>query len=64
MKNFIISFLMAASLTFLVNVIVIYFYNLSAKGEGMFDLKTSLTLAIVFGVVLPLTDRWRIGKRS
>ena len=63
MKSLLVSFLISCTLTFVVNVIVIFVYNLVAHGEGRFDWGTAIPLAIVFGFVLPLTDGWRVRRR-
>jgi len=63
MKSILISFIVSFLLTLVVNVIVIFVYNLVAHGAGRFDWGTAVPLAIVFGFVLPLTDGWRTRRR-
>ena len=42
-------------LVLIVNAIVVYFYELIAHGNGAFNWETSVQLAIILGIVLPLT---------
>ena len=53
-KRFLIQFVTIFALVFVINVIVVYLWNLIAHGEGTFDWGLSLTLAIVLGIILPI----------
>lgn len=61
-REFATGFALYACLIFPISAAVIYLWNLIRHGEGAFDWGTSLVLSIVFGVVLPLTNR-AVGKR-
>jgi len=51
-KKFLISFVLA----FIVNVIVVYFWDSFFHGQGTFNLGVSLTIALALGVVLSFID--------
>ena len=54
-KRFLIDFSLTAVLTFVVAAIVTYLYSLIAHGAGAVAWDTAFELAIIFGIVLPLT---------
>lgn len=54
-KKFLINFVIAFTVTFVVNAIVIYLWNLIRYGEGAFDWGLSFTLAIATGIGIGLT---------
>jgi len=54
-KEFLIRFVIVFAVVFVVNAIVVYLWNLIVHGEGAFNWGLSLTLAIVVGIILPLT---------
>ena len=54
-KRFLIDFVIVFALAFVTHTIVVYLWNLIRHGEGAFDWVFSLTLAIVLGIVLPIT---------
>lgn len=54
-KEFLIRFAIVFVLAFVSNAIVVYLWNMLRHGQGDFDWGTSLTLAIVLGIVLPVT---------
>ena len=51
-KNFLISFIVA----FIVNIIVVYFWDSFFHGQGTFNLGFSLTVALALSVVLSFID--------
>ena len=54
-KEFLIRFVIVFAVVFVVNAIVVYLWNLIMHGQGTFDWGLSFTLAIVVGIILPLT---------
>lgn len=50
-----------AAITFIVAAVVTYLYSLLVHGAGVVDWGTAVQLALVFGLVLPLT-RYRAVK--
>ena len=53
-KRFLIHFVIVFAVTFVVNAIVVYLWNLIMHGQGAFDWGLSFTLAVIVGIVLPL----------
>jgi len=51
-KKFLISFVLA----FIVNIIVVYLWDLFFHGQGTFNLGFSLTVALALSVVLSFID--------
>jgi multisubunit Na+/H+ antiporter MnhB subunit len=51
-KKFLLSFIFA----FIVNIIVVYFWDLFFHGQGTFNLGLSLTVALALSVVLSFID--------
>ena len=62
-KNLLISFVTTFALVFIVNVIVIYLWNLIMHGQGAFNWGLSFTLAVIVGIVLPVM-RAMMGKEK
>ncbi len=62
-KKFLIHFLIAFAITFVVNAIVVYLWNLIRHGEGAFNWEITFFFAITFGIVLPLLDIWRSEEK-
>jgi hypothetical protein len=54
-REFLLDALITISVTFIVAAIVTFVYSLIAHGSGDVDWKTAFNLAIVLGIVLPLT---------
>jgi len=54
-KNFLIGFVTTFAVVLVVNVIVVYVWNLVQYGEGAFNWGLSFTLAVIVGIVLPVT---------
>ena len=54
-KEFLIRFVIVFAVTFVVNAIVVYLWNLVRHGEGAFDWQLTFTLAIIVGIILPFT---------
>jgi len=53
-KKFLIQFVIVFAVTFVVNAIVVYVWNLVQHGEGAFNWGLSFTLAVILGIVLPI----------
>ncbi len=53
-KRFLIHFIIVFALTFVVNTIVVYLWNLIAHGQGAFDWETSFRFAIILGIIVPI----------
>lgn len=51
-KKFLISFVLA----FIVNVIIVYLWDLSFHGQGTFNLGSSIVIALALSVVLSFID--------
>lgn len=51
-KKFLIYFIAA----FIVNIIIVYFWDLFFHGQGTFNLGSSLAVALALGVVLSSVD--------
>ncbi len=49
--------------TFVVAAVVTYLYTLIAHGPGSVNWETAFQLAIILGIVVPLT-RARVGRRT
>jgi hypothetical protein len=62
-KGFLLDVAMTMPLTFVVAAVVTYLYNLIAHGSGSVDWETAFLLAIILGIVVPLT-RTRVAGRS
>ena len=62
-KKFLMHFVTTFAVTFVVNAIVVYIWNVIRHGEGAFNWETTFFFAITFGIVLPLLDAWR-GKEQ
>lgn len=58
-KRFLMHFVIVFSITFVVNAIVVYLWNLIRHGEGAFNWETTFFFAIVLGIVFPLLDTFR-----
>jgi hypothetical protein len=55
LKNFLVSFATTFVLTLVVAVIVSFLYSLIVHGTAAADWELSFRLAIIFGLILPLT---------
>ena len=56
-KRFLINFLIVFTVALVVNVIVVYLWNLIAHGQGSFDWETPFRFAIILGIILPILTR-------
>ena len=54
-RDFLIRFAITFAVVFVVNAIVVYLWNLIAYGQGAFNWGLSFTLAVIVGIVLPVT---------
>ena len=54
-RDFLIRFAITFAVVFVVNAIVVYLWNLIAHGQGTFNWGLSFTLAVIVGIVLPVT---------
>ncbi len=62
-KRFLIDFVIVFALAFVTNAIVVYLWNLIRHGEGAFNWVSSLTVAIVLGIILPITTAMMSKKK-
>ena len=53
-KRFLIDFLIVFTVAFVVNLIVVFLWNLIAHGQGSFDWETPFLFSIVLGIILPI----------
>ena len=54
-KQFLVGFATIFALTLVVAAIVSFLYSLIVHGTGVFDWELAFRLAIIFGLVLPIT---------
>ncbi len=64
MKCFLLDMAMTIPVTFVVAAIVTYLYSLIAHGSGSVNWDTAFHLAIILGIVLPLTRARTDGRRA
>ena len=62
-KSLLLDMAVTIPVTFVVAAIVTYLYSLIAHGSGSVNWDTAFHLAIILGIVLPLT-RARIDRRK
>jgi len=55
-KNLLIGFAITFAVSFVVNAVVVYLWNLIVHGDGAFNWGLSLTLAVILGIVLPVVS--------
>lgn len=60
-KRFLLDMAITIPVTFVVAAVVTYLYSLIAHGSGSVNWETAFELAIILGIVLPLT---RVGGRT
>jgi hypothetical protein len=53
-KRFLSHFLIVFTVAFVVNLIVVFLWNLIFHGQGSFEWETPLRFAIVLGIILPI----------
>ena len=56
-KRFLIDFLIVFTVAFVVNLIVVFLWNLIAHGQGSFEWETPFRFAIILGIILPILLR-------
>lgn len=56
-KRFLIDFLITFTAVFVVNLIVVFLWNLIAHGQGSFEWETAFRFAIILGIILPILTR-------
>lgn len=54
-KRFLVHFLIVFAVTFVVNAVVVYLWNLVVHGQGIFNWETSFLFAIILGIILSIT---------
>lgn len=54
-RNLLVDVAVTAPVTFVVAALVTWGYSLVAHGAGVFNWETAFQLALIFGIVLPLT---------
>jgi len=62
-KGFLIGFVTTFVVTLVVAAIVTYLWNLGVHGQSAVDWETSFRLAIILGIILPVT-RGMTSKRK
>jgi hypothetical protein len=55
MKEFLVRFFVTFAVAFTINAAVIYIWNFIQKGEGIFKWEQAFVIAIIIGIILPLT---------
>ncbi len=61
-KRFLIDFLIVFTVAFVVNLIVVFLWNLIFHGQGSFEWETALRFAIILGIILPSIGATKWGK--
>ena len=56
-KRILINFVIVFAVALVVNVIVVYLWNLIAHGQGAFEWATPFRFAIILGIILPILTR-------
>jgi len=57
MKKLIVDFITSFAIVLVVAAVVSFLYSLIVHGAGTIDWETSFRLAIILGIVLPLTQK-------
>jgi hypothetical protein len=63
-KSFWLDMAVTIPVTFVVAAVVTYLYSLIAHGSGLVNWDTAFHLAIILGIVLPLTRARVDGRKS
>jgi hypothetical protein len=63
-KSFLIDFGATFAVALVVSVLVTLLWNLSTQGQAIIDWETSLRLAVIFGMLLPLRRVWERKLRE
>jgi len=58
-RGFLARFAFTFITAFVVNVLVVYLWDLLAEGRGTFDLYRSLTIAFLIGIFVTLAYTWK-----
>jgi hypothetical protein len=58
-KDFFARFVLTFALAFVVNVLVVYLWDLLAEGRGTFDWYRSLMIALFIGIFVTLAHAWK-----
>jgi hypothetical protein len=61
-KNFAASFFIIGAIVLVVSLIVTYIYGLIVHGSGVAEWESSIRLAIILGIVVPLVRHFEKGK--
>ena len=62
--QFIIYFLLSFSVSFVVNTVAIFIYNVLAHGQGGFNWEITFLFAFTLGLFFPIMDLILTGKRD
>ena len=62
--QFVIYFLLSFSVTFLVNTVAIFIYNVLANGRGSFDWEITFMFAFTMGLFFPIMDLILTGRKN
>jgi len=63
-KGFLLDMVITIPITFIVAAVVTYLYSLIAHGSGAINWDTAFQLAIIVGIVLPLSRARSEGKKA
>lgn len=63
-KGFLLDMAITIPVTFVVAAVVTYLYSLIAHGSGSVNWDTAFHLAIILGIVLPLTRARTDGRKA
>jgi hypothetical protein len=62
-RSWFVSLIMIFAITLVVTMVVTALWSLIAHGKAQIDWEISFLFAIVFSVVIPLSERWSQRKR-
>ena len=63
-KEFVTSFVIVGSIVFIVTLIVAYLYNVVVHGNGVLEWESSIRLALILGIALPIVRQLDRKKGS
>ncbi|HSW35499.1 MAG TPA: hypothetical protein VLH18_02735 [Candidatus Limnocylindrales bacterium] len=58
-KGFLVRFAFIFTIALVVNLLVVYLWDLPAAGQGTFDLYRSVTIAFFTGIIVTLAYAWK-----
>ena len=63
-KDLVTSFVIIGSIVFIVTLIVAYLYNVVVHGNGVLEWESSIRLALILGIALPIVRQLDRKKGS